>query len=1071
MPSDRSRSTDRPLYGYTGPVAQQGRVILDRDFNALQGLTADRIAADALDFVGPSGTPDDGFRVSLPSGSPPSPPFWSPPEGPQGSPPQAPGGHGDFLIAPGTMYVGGQRVTFPGEQNGKAITYSYLDQPDWPAPPLPSAEPTYELVYLDLTELEVSAVEDPDLLEVALGGPDTTQRLKLLRRVRRMKVAAANCAAAWDEAVNAWATAGWQFDPATMRLEPLARLKVAFANDASTNDPCDPVATGGYLGADNQLIRLRIAASSAGPRLVWGYDNASFLYRVTQPLSDPTSTTPTLTLAASPPDAFHVPQTGQLVEVLSTAAMLGEEPDETDPTGKRQILRVAADADGTLCTVKSVTSDGTTTSITLTAALPPTIANSTLPLFVRVWQGELPLAAGGGTVTIADPPTMTNSVSTGVTATISSAVAGRTLADGAFWQIAVRPATPQGAYPEDLLVAPQPPDGPRRWACPLAVISWTQTGGTVTDCRNVFDDLVALTRRKPGCCTVSIAPGDITAATSLQTLLDRAAARAATVTVCLSPGQYALPGTLYLDRRHSNMTLESCGGPAILLSQKLADLTPFSDGLVVVEGASGVTMRGLTLRPPLVLSTVKLFDELLARLKKDGFDQTAQAFRRPYTSFGLRVVDAVGLTLDDCVIQIEPNDASTAADRLIVTADLFVAAVFVQGNCSALKIKDCAATSTIAPTYNKLEVKAAAASPNNLKIFNDLLAFHLPDFSEQVPVPASPPASPAPPPPPPPSPPPASPPVSEEILLDKRISDALDFVAAKRIAVDLAAPKFVIVTVGVLAAGSLDGICQLGEAAVHRSEFDGFTFATWFSSAMAILRLEDNTINNGVAGLWLEVIGAINPVGALVKPAYYQQMTLFEEYQLLLVLAATFPRPTPPVAPPATRINIDAEILAAAAPFSLLVTGNQVDVRQQTATVSASAAMMLALYRDRIAQPLTSVIISANRLCGGMAAVPTEQVAGAAPQVTSEVPAVEVTLTKGTPCSITGNAVINRGDIAAAGTANAVGPSLWLEVSEADGGVSQLAVTGNVLHGISDLAQIRRKSRQDTWSFYNADPS
>ena len=41
-------------------------MILDRDFNAQQGLTADRIAADALDFVGPCGTPDNGFRISLP---------------------------------------------------------------------------------------------------------------------------------------------------------------------------------------------------------------------------------------------------------------------------------------------------------------------------------------------------------------------------------------------------------------------------------------------------------------------------------------------------------------------------------------------------------------------------------------------------------------------------------------------------------------------------------------------------------------------------------------------------------------------------------------------------------------------------------------------------------------------------------------------------------------------------------------------------------------------------------------------------------------------------------------------
>src|SRR5271163_4843933 len=93
MPSDRSRRTDRPRHGYTGVVAQQGRVILDRDFNAGQGLTAARIAADALDFVGPCGTPDNGFQISLPGQSPPAPPFWSPPvTPPPESPPITPGG-------------------------------------------------------------------------------------------------------------------------------------------------------------------------------------------------------------------------------------------------------------------------------------------------------------------------------------------------------------------------------------------------------------------------------------------------------------------------------------------------------------------------------------------------------------------------------------------------------------------------------------------------------------------------------------------------------------------------------------------------------------------------------------------------------------------------------------------------------------------------------------------------------------------------------------------------------------------------------------------------------------------
>ena len=696
---------------------------------------------------------------------------------------------------------------------------------------------------------------------------------------------------------------------------------------------------------------------------------------------------------------------------------------------------MAAEPNGTLGGLAQpygpVTSGDPTKYIVLGTALPANVAKSPLPLFLRVWQATLPFAAGGAVVTITDPVT---DISTGVTATISSTVAGQTLADGAFWQIAVRPATPQGAYPEDLLVAPQPPDGPRLWACPLAVISWTQTGGTITDCRNVFDDLVTLTRRKPGCCTVSIAPSDTTAATSLQTLINRAATLATTVTVCLSPGQYPLPGTLYLDKRHSNMTLESCGGPAILLSQTLADLTPFTDELVVVEGAVGVTFRGLTLRPPVVQSTAAFFQELTARLTSVSTTnvqatnvqatnvqftpvQAAQVFRQPNTSFGIRVVNTVGLTLEDCVIQIAlTNNADTAAVRLGITADLFAAAVFLQGNCSALKIKDCAATSTITPTYTKLQLDAAVALPNSLKILNDLLTVRLP---ESAPAPASPPASPTPQLPL----PPASPPVSEQVLLDNRISGALELVAARRLAVGAAAPNFAIVTVGVLAAGSVDGACQLGESAVRGSEFTGLTFATWFSADVQILRLQDNTINNGVAGLWLEVPDAANPRGAIDKPAYYPQMILFEEYQLLLALAATFPRPTLPRSTTSISINTviaaalakattaaettatarvlaagtvseAATVTAAAAappppvpPFSLLVTGNQVDVRPQTTTVGTSAALMFALYRNPLAQPLTSVVISANRLCGGMSApIARGFPAAASPQIAGVAP-------------------------------------------------------------------------------------
>ncbi len=112
MSSDRSRISDRPRRLYTGIVAQQGRVLLDRDVNDLQDIILSRLATDVRDIVGPSGTPDDGFRISAPDTAP-SPGFWSPPEPATASPPEAPGGGDDFLIGAGSMYLGGHRVGFP----------------------------------------------------------------------------------------------------------------------------------------------------------------------------------------------------------------------------------------------------------------------------------------------------------------------------------------------------------------------------------------------------------------------------------------------------------------------------------------------------------------------------------------------------------------------------------------------------------------------------------------------------------------------------------------------------------------------------------------------------------------------------------------------------------------------------------------------------------------------------------------------------------------------------------------------------------------------------------------------
>ncbi len=1168
MPSDRSRAPDKTRYGYTGVVAQQGRVILDRDFNAQQSLTADRIAADALDFVGPCGTPDNGFAISLP-GAPTSPPttspptFWSPPVSVPTSPPETPGGAGDFLVAPGTMYLGGQRVFFPGQQGGAGVTYSYFDQPDWPAPPAPSSPPPgFELVYLSALEQEVSAVEDPDLFEVALAGPDTTQRLKLMRRIERSAVGSASCSAAWQTQTDRWAKEGWILDPATMQLKPTARLEVGFTNPGSDTDPCDPQASGGYLGADNQLIRVRIDRTAKDTGVLWGYDDASFIYRITQVTGGDT-----LTLAADPPDPNHFPTTGQYVEILATAAVLAEEPDESDPNNPGQILRLVAEADGVVRQLSQPYGPlpgSTSNVIVLADALPAQVAASPLPLFLRVWQARQSIDPGGGTVTL--ETTTTNSttgksttISTGVTATIS----GAPLADGAYWEIAVRPSTPQGVYPEDLLVAPQAPVGPRRWACPLAVIDWGNQ--QVTDCRSQFQGLVALSKRKPGCCTVAITTSDVTATTSLQALIDNAATLANSVTVCLQPGTYQLPGTLYLDKRHAGLTLEGCGGGQVVLTyQQLDDFTPFLDGIIAVERAAGVTLQGLALRPPIVETSAAFFKSILERLnKQSAFSESGAILRRPYVSFGIRAFAARRLTIERCNILLSATEAvggvsvgannqvglsnarGAALERLATLADFFGAAIFVQGRCDGLKVEDCVARSTLTPTYTSLAVNRTDAAPTNFKAYVELIDTHLaapevaqsgqadlaaasspppsgekelaesqvserldrlflantPSTTAASPPPPPPPppaaveaearllntdeqlvlkdnaANPAPPPPPPPPPPPAAPTPSEFQSVDQQVNASLELVASKRLAVGAAAPRFAIVTVGILAASSLDATTQLGEALVSDNAFDGFTFATWFSAYMEILRLEENTVSNGVAGLWLEAVGAGPVPGAQPATAYYQSTILFEEYQLLTALAPSFPAPAS-----ATDLrqlaefqagdenlaaNQDIIILREPPPYSLVISGNQVDVRQQTADVGASSAMLLALYQREVRlQPLTSIIVQSNRLCGGSSSQATLDRQGA---FSLDAPAALVTLQNGTSCAINGNIVINRGGVGA--DQGTTAPSLWVTVSESEKGVEQLAITGNVLKGQSDLARMHRLGISANWSVYNANPS
>jgi len=626
MGADRARVSYNPRQQYRSVVMQQGRVTLEADWNESQAIVGEELRHETLDIIGPAGTPDNGYDIVV-TGTVPTPPF-------------------DFTVSAGTMYVGGVRLVLDA-----AVQYSnqsdWLDHsgdPDWIMP----SSPTDEYIYLLVREQEVSAVEDSALREVALGGPDTAARTRMIQHIVRLGTQTTNCAGGLAAAETYWANEGLIFDPATMRLEPQSSLQVSFGS-LPPPDPCEPEVTGGYLGADNQLIRVQITGQNT---LVWGFDDASFLYRVTID-----STAQVLTLQSQPVDAFHQPQANQAVEVLQSAALLNDGEYIASATGVVQTLTSSYNQ--------------STQQLTLPAALPaPYIDPAQTPrAFLRVWQQQLTFTPG-------TPIQLGN---TGVYVTLTTA-GGAPFHSGDYWMIAVRPSTPTQVYPQSYLQG-KGPDGPRMWACPLAAIEWD--AGILQrdeDCRQQFCNLVEACNEGRGCCTVTVRPQDLIEGNSLQTILDSLSkSKFLAVRVCLTPGAYHLPAPLMI--RHANLTLDGCPGGAVLLAQPGLE-NNFLDGLVVIANIANVTIQGLQMVLPNVPFSA-------AKGQLAGLDPTTlqnlggpalTTLQNLNVSIGIRALACRGLSVRDCIFFYRPPEAPSNNFAVGILASSVCSDLTISGN-------------------------------------------------------------------------------------------------------------------------------------------------------------------------------------------------------------------------------------------------------------------------------------------------------------------------------------------------------------------------------------------------------
>jgi hypothetical protein len=122
------------------------------------------------------------------------------------------------------------------------------------------------------------------------------------------------CIEARQQVQNRFVADGLGSLNAEQELSVDAELSVSYGASEPPEDLCTPVASVGYLGAENQAIRVQLTDES---HLTWGFNNAAPLYRV-QVAGDRT----TATLLTPPKDQAHWPLAEQTMEILPWSAVL-----------------------------------------------------------------------------------------------------------------------------------------------------------------------------------------------------------------------------------------------------------------------------------------------------------------------------------------------------------------------------------------------------------------------------------------------------------------------------------------------------------------------------------------------------------------------------------------------------------------------------------------------------------------------------------------------------------------------------------------------------------------------------
>jgi uncharacterized protein DUF6519 len=440
MKADFTRLTFKKDKHYKDVRRQQGRVDLDADWNEQADIWAHRTETETRDVIGRCGAPKHhaGFAISLGTG-------------------------GDFTIGNGRYYVHGILC-----ENEKPV--SFTGQPDLPGTTPLQALGRY-VVYLDVWQRHITALDDPAIREVALGGPDTATRLKTVWQVKTALVDAnTRCAS----------------EPPPWAAASTGQLSARAQPDAKSDKPCIVPPGAGYRRLENQLYRVEI--HQAGPiwdgnkatlkdaaTFKWSRENGSIAARIASIASNK------ITLTTSRKDSALGFAPGDWIEIIDAELELRGEPGPL-----AQITAV----DDLVLTVDSATVIGT---------LPGSVNQAFLPK-VRRWDSD----PGAAPVTLPATNNGFIALEDGVEVKFEAG----SYHTGDYWMIPARTDHGDIEWSRDSASNPLPqlPQGIRHHFCRLAIIEVAGSKRDVTvkeDCRRLFPPLTEL-EDACGCCTKTV---------------------------------------------------------------------------------------------------------------------------------------------------------------------------------------------------------------------------------------------------------------------------------------------------------------------------------------------------------------------------------------------------------------------------------------------------------------------------------------------------------------------------------------------------------------------------------------